>query len=81
MPTRRNFTDKFKTPVALEALRGDKTLQEIASKHKIRSTQVATWNPQAISGLVGVFFDKTKNADNNGAEIKVLHAKIGKSCG
>lgn len=35
MTTRRSFSDKFKATVALEALRGDKTAQEIAAKHKI----------------------------------------------
>jgi transposase-like protein len=35
IPTRRRFSDKFKATVALEALRGDKILQEIAAKHRI----------------------------------------------
>jgi transposase-like protein len=35
MTTRRSFSDKSKATVALEALRGDKTAQEIAAKHKI----------------------------------------------
>ena len=35
MTTRRRFTGEFKARVALEALRGDKTVQEIASKHKV----------------------------------------------
>jgi len=36
MAKRRNFTDQFKAKVALEALRGDKTLQEIAAKHQLQ---------------------------------------------
>ena len=35
MAKRRNFTDQFKAKVALEALRGDKTVQEIAAKHQV----------------------------------------------
>ena len=35
MTTRRRFSDKFKATVALAALRGDKTVQEIAAKHRI----------------------------------------------
>jgi transposase len=35
MTTRRRFGGEFKARVALEALRGDKTVQEIASKHKV----------------------------------------------
>jgi transposase-like protein len=42
MTRRRSFSDKFKATVALEALRGDKTAQEISAKHKIHPTQVTT---------------------------------------
>ncbi len=35
MAKRRKFTDQFKAKVALEALRGDKTIQEIAAKHQV----------------------------------------------
>jgi len=41
MTTRRRFTAKFKARVALVALRGDKTIQEIASKHKVHPNQAA----------------------------------------
>ncbi|MFK7877313.1 MAG: hypothetical protein AB8B71_16310 [Paracoccaceae bacterium] len=34
--------------MALEALRGDKTAQEISAKHKVHPTQVTTWKRQAI---------------------------------
>lgn len=78
MATRRRFSDKFKATVALAALRGDKTVQEIAAKHRIHPTQVTTWKRQAIDGLTGVFSDKVKRAEDNEAEIKELHAKIGK---
>ncbi len=49
MTKRRRFTDDFKARVALEALRGDKTVQEIASKHKVHPNQVSTWKRQAIN--------------------------------
>ena len=44
MTKRRNFSDKFKAAVALEALRGDKTVQEIAAKRQLHPTQVPTLN-------------------------------------
>lgn len=47
--------DQFKAKVALEALRGDKTVQEIAAKHQLHPTQVSTWNWQAIAGMADVF--------------------------
>ena len=55
MAKRRNFTDQFKANVALEALRGDKTVQEIAAKHQLHPNQVSTWKRQAIDGMADVF--------------------------
>ena len=48
MAKRRSFTDQFKAKVALEALRGDKIVQEIAAKHQLHPNQVSTWKRQAI---------------------------------
>ena len=78
MTKRRNFSDKFKATVALEALRDDRSVQEIAAKHRVHPTQVSTWKRQAIDGLTGVFSDKVKRTDDNEVEVKELHAKIGK---
>ena len=39
MTTRRRFTADFKAKVALEALRGDRTVQEIAARHKVHPNQ------------------------------------------
>jgi len=78
MTTRRRFSDKFKATVALAALRGDLTVQEIASKHRLHPTQVTTWKRQAIEGLTGVFSDKVRKNENNEAQINDLHAKIGR---
>ena len=78
MVTRRRFTADFKARVALEALRGDKTNQEIATKHKVHPNQVSTWKRQAIDGLGDVFSGGADRArSDHGSEIKELHAKIG----
>lgn len=78
MKSRRRFTADFKAKVALEALRGDKTIQEIASKHKVHTNQVSAWKRQASDGLGEVF---ARGADKAGAdheaEVHDLHAKIG----
>ena len=55
MTKRRKFSDQFKAKVALEALRGDRTIQEIAAKHRVHPNQVSTWKKQAVDGLSGVF--------------------------
>ncbi len=42
MTKRRRFTADFKATVALEAFRGDKTIQEIAARYKVHPNQVST---------------------------------------
>ncbi|MDP2517937.1 IS3 family transposase [Shimia thalassica] len=76
MAKRRNFTDQFKAKAALEALRGDKTVQETAAKHQLHPNQVSTWKRQAIDGMADVF-SGGKQSGPTEAEIKELHAKIG----
>lgn len=78
MTRRRRFTGDFKARVALEALRGDKTIQEIAKRFEVHPNQVSAWKKQALDGLGDVFSTKAErvSADRE-AEIKELHAKIG----
>ena len=78
MTKRRRFTADFKAKVALEALRGDKTIQQIAARHKVHPNQVSAWKRQAMDGLSAVFSNGAEKArmDHDG-EIHDLHAKIG----
>jgi transposase-like protein len=77
MTTRRRFSADFKAKVALEALRGDKTIQEIATKHKVHPNQVSTWKRQAMDGLGAVFSNGADRAGrDHEAEVRGLHAKI-----
>ena len=55
MTKRRKFSDQFKAKVALAALRGDRTIQEIVAKHRVHPNQVSTWKKQAVDGLSGAF--------------------------
>ncbi len=78
MTMRRRFTAEFKARVALEALRGDRTVQEIAAKHKVHPNQVSTWKRQAVDGLDAVFSNGAERAGRDQeAELHDLHAKIG----
>ena len=78
MRTRRRFTADFKAKVALEALRGDRTIQEIAAKHQVHPNQVSAWKRQALDGLGAVFANGAeRTARDHDAEIRELHAKIG----
>ena len=78
MAGRRRFTDQFKAKVALEALRGDKTIQEIAARHQVHPNQVSTWKRQAVEGMADVFARDGKSSGPSEAEVKELHAKIGR---
>ncbi len=78
MTKRRRFTAEFKAKVALEALRGDRTIQQIAARHKVRPNQVSTWKRQAMEGLGAVFANGADKAgSDHAAEVHDLHAKIG----
>jgi transposase-like protein len=78
MTKRRRFTADFKARIALDALRGDKTIQEIAAKHKVHPNQVSTWKRQAVEGLGAVFSNGADRAGrDHEAEVHDLHAKIG----
>ena len=78
MRMRRRFTGEFKACVALEALRGDKTVQEIAARHQVHPNQVSTWKRQAVDGLSDVFSTGTDvERQDRESEIHDLHAKIG----
>ena len=72
---RRNHSASFKAKVALDALRGDKTLAELAAKHDVHPNQIAEWKKQLMENSDAVFGGKP-GADSE-AKIKELHAKIG----
>lgn len=70
MAKRRKFTDQFKAKVALEALRGDRTIQEIAAKHQVHPNQVSTWKRQAAEGMADVFSSGGKPEGPTKAEVQ-----------
>jgi transposase len=78
MKTRRRFTANFKAKVALEAIRGERTISELATKHQLHPNQITQWKRQAIENLAKAFDDKASDAQvGREAEVMKLHAKIG----
>ena len=78
MTTRRRFTGDFKAKVALDALRGDRSIQEIATRNKVHPNQVSTWKRQAMDGLGSIFSNGADKAlVDREAEVHDLRAKIG----
>ena len=73
---RRNHSAKFKAQVALEAIRGEKTIAEIAAQHEVHPNQVTAWKTQVLENLAAIFGDKL-GAEDGKERIRELHAKIG----
>ena len=75
---RRRFTAEFKHRVALDALRGDHTIQAVAAKHQVHPSQVSNWKREAVEGLKEVFAGRrSKREKDHESRIRDLHAKIG----
>ena len=74
--TRRNHAPGFKAKVALAAIKGDKTLAELAEHFDVHPNQIVDWKQQLQVSAADVFDGplKSKQAE---PDIKVLHAKIG----
>jgi len=73
---RRNHSPAFKAKVALEAVKGDKTIAEIAQKCDVHPNQVTEWRRQLLDRAVDVFGGPSAPA-GPAVDLKVLHAKIG----
>ncbi len=77
MVKRRRFTADFKAKVALEALRYDKTIQEIAAWYEVHPNQVSMWKRQAMDGLGAIFCNGVDKARvDHESEVYGLLAKI-----
>jgi transposase len=75
---RTRYAAEFKAKVALEALRGELTTAQLATKHGVHQTMISEWKRQAVAGLASVFSGRTeaKEVAREG-EVEKLHAKIG----
>ena len=76
--TRRTHSPAFKAKVALAAIKGEKTLAELAQQYDVHPNQVTAWKAQLAEGAAGVFgSDGAGTQALPGVDLKVLHAKIG----
>lgn len=74
---RKKFDSDFKARIALEALKGEKTIAEISSEYGVHSSQIAKWKQQALSGIKGIFSKGNGNSENHEKEMTGLYAQIG----
>src|SRR2546428_6999979 len=60
---RRSFSADMKARIALEAIKGQKTIQEIASHYGVHPNQVTNWKRQAVEGTPALFADRRSQPD------------------
>ncbi|CCE24387.1 transposase [Methylotuvimicrobium alcaliphilum] len=76
---RKKHSAEFKAKVALEALKGDKTINEIAGEHQVHPNQVSNWKKEAQAGLIECFSVKRgrKNLQHE-TDQEALYSQIGR---
>jgi transposase-like protein len=76
--TRRNHAPAFKAKVALAAIKGEKTLAELAQQFDVHPKQITDWKARVLEGAAALFGSDTSRPDATPtADLRVLHAKIG----
>ena len=75
---RKRYSVELKTKVALEAMKGYKTANEIAMEYGVHATQIAQWKKQALDGLPSVFSTRASEQQKSEEElINTLYQQIG----
>jgi transposase len=73
---RRNHSPAFKAKVALAAIKGDRTIAQLADQFDVHPNQMTTWKGQLEGGAADVFGPGSTQA-TPAIDVKALHAKIG----
>jgi transposase len=76
--TRKTYSPKFKARVAIEAMRGDKTLSQLGSQFKVHPMQIAKWRKAALDQLPELFVDGRRKASNGTVDNTALYEEIGR---
>jgi len=78
MKSRRRFSAEFKAKVALEAIRGEQSINDLAARYELHPNMITNWKRQAIENMAAVFSGGAERSNKVGDDqIKDLHAKIG----
>lgn len=78
MRKRRNYDAGFKARVALEAVKGERTMSELAAEYGVHPTMIHQWKKALLDGAADIFERGTKKtAEVDEDTVRSLHAKIG----
>jgi transposase len=79
MAKRKTYSTLFKSKVALEAIKGEMTIAELASKYGVHAAILTKCKKQAVDGMTETFSKREGGSRDasHGARIKEFHAKIG----
>jgi transposase-like protein len=70
---RRNHTAQFKAKVAIEAIKGDKTVSQLASEYEVHPTQIMQWRKHLLELLPEIF---SRRKDNEKQEYEKLTSEL-----
>ena len=75
--SRRTHSPAFKAKVALAAIKGEKTLAELAQLFDVHPQQITNWRSQLLEGAAEIFGQDKADPKEAAIDLKGLHAKIG----
>jgi transposase-like protein len=79
MNKRQNYSKEFKARVALDAIKGQKTISELASEYRVHPNQIGQWKRKLLHGSAELFSrGKDREAEAHEAEKDRLYRQIGK---
>jgi len=75
---KRRFSKEFKTKVAIESLKGLRTIREISVQYQIHPNLIAKWKKQIIAGIPEIFKEGRKiGGDEKDRKIQQLYQEVG----
>jgi transposase len=77
MQKRRSFSAEFKAKVAIEALKEQQTLQELAQKYELHLAQISSWKQELLENSASVF-SQGKKKEQESVDTARLYEQIGR---
>lgn len=79
MEKRKQYPKEFKARVALEAVKGEKTIAELSSEYEVHSNMIAKWKKHLQENISNIFINKSNRELGDKELIDNLYKQIGKS--